>query len=337
MFVAAALIVAGCAGDSDRKPIHHYLVYTSEVGGPNKSILIGDLEGRKMRRLTRGEYGLVSPDGGIVAIARGAETRTIRPDGRGEELVGRGKPAGWFSDSRHLLVFRGGRLLSVDIEGGDSAALVADVNLMRGWSVSPSGSRLAYALAEKESPRGACDEDVDVYLVGADGGSRDRLTHDGRSSDPIWGDERIAFAREPQAPPCVLPKAGIWAMREDGSDVRALVPQAPRRFAWNGYYGLRPHGWVSGRPLLLAGVRTEWGDELALVDLRSRRIRRPDLDPDPRYRRSIYVDQVSRDGRHVLGLACGAEYPCTIQIFSVTTRRYRNVITGQVGDPDWNR
>lgn len=335
--LAAALVSVGCVRDSDSEPIHRFLVYTKEVGWPHKPILIGDVDGRDMRLLTRGEYGLVSPDGRAVAVARGSETRTIRPDATGESLLGRGKPAGWFADSRHLLVFRARELVSVDTEDGDSTVLVPEVNLLRGWSVSPEANQLVYGLARKESRWGQCGEYIDVYVVDRDGRSRRRLTDDGRSSDPVWGDGGIAFAREPVKPPCVMPKAGIWAMGSDGSDVHPVVRQAPPRFAWNGYYGLRPHGWVTGRSLLLAGVRTEWGDELALVDLRNARIRRPDLDPRPRYRRSMYVDHVSRDGGYVLTTGCGAEYPCTISIYSVLGHRARHVVTGRVGNAHWNR
>jgi hypothetical protein len=334
---AAALVFAGCVRDSDSEPIRRYLVYTKEVGWPHRPILIGDLDGRNMRRLTRGEYGLVSPDGRAVAVARGSETRVMRPDGTGGALLGRGRPAGWFVDSRHLLVFRGQRLVSVDTEDGDSTVLVPDINLLRGFSVSPDGNRMVYGLARKESRSGECGEYSDIYVVEHDGGSRRRLTDDSRSSNPVWGDDRIAFAREPVKPPCAMPKAGVWTMATDGSDVRALVRQAPHRFAWNGYYGLRPHGWVTGRSLLLTGVRTEWGDELALLDLRTKRIRRPDLDPHRRYRRSMYVEHLSRDGRYVLATACGAEYPCTISVFSVLEQRARHLVTGRVGNAHWNR
>lgn len=335
--VAAALAVLGCTGDSDQEPIRRYLVYTRHVGWADNPILIGDVHGRRMRRLTRGEYGLIAPDGSVVAIGSQSPIRLIRPDGTGERVLGPGRPAGWFADSRHLLVFQRRALVSVDTDDGDTVVLVDDQKLLRGWSVSPEGSRLVYALARKENRSGECGEYVDLYAVDHDGGSRRRLTHDTRSSDPVWGDGRIAFAREPVKPPCALPRSGVWTMSEDGSDVRPVLPEAPRRFAWNGYYGLRPHGWVSGRPLLLVGVRTEWGDELALIDVRNRRIRRPDLDPNPRYRHPVYVDHVSRNGQDVLATGCGAEFPCTISIFSVVERRARAVVTGRVGDAHWNR
>jgi hypothetical protein len=153
----------------------------------------------------------------------------------------------------------------------------------------------------------------------------------------VWGDGGIAFARHLRKRSCATLSPGIWGVQPDGSKLRPIVAVAPRRFAWNGYYGLRPHGWVQGGPLLLAGVRSEWGDELAIVDTRSGRIRRPDLNPRPRYTASMAVDHLSRDGHHVLGIGCGAEYPCTIQIYSVLERKANNVITGRVGGPHWNR
>lgn len=335
--LAAAVICAGCVRDSEPEPIRRYLVYSKGPAWPNHTIWIGDVDGRNMRRLTRGEYGLVSPDGELIAITRPSGVRLLRPAGTEEGDVGRGRAAGWFADSRRLLLFRGEALVSVDTDGGDENVLVPDTALLRGWSVSPDGDRLAYGLARKQARSGECGEYSDVYVVDSDGGSRRRLIHDGRSSDPVWVADRIAFAREPVKPPCALPRSGIWTMRDDGSEVAPLVREAPRRFAWNGYYGLRPHGVVRGRPLLLAGVRTEWGDELALVDRRNGRIRRPDLDPHPVYRRNMYVDHVSRDGRYVLATACGAEYPCTISIFSVATRQARDLVTGRVSGAHWNR
>lgn len=336
-FLAAALVCVACSGDSDEQ-VRRYLVYSSAPPvSPNHTIWIGDVDGRNLRRLTRGDYGLVSPDGELIAITRQSGVRLVRPDGAEENGIGRGRAAGWLADSRHLLVFRRNALLSVDTDDGDLAVLVPDINLLRGFSGSSDGEEIAYGLARKETRSGECGEYTDVYVVDSDGESRRRLTHDGRSSDPIWGDGRIAFAREPVKPPCALPKSGIWTMGENGDDLRPVVRQAPRRFAWNGYYGLRPHGWVSDRSLLVAGVRTEWGDELALVDTRTRRIRKPDLDPRPVYRRHMYVDYVSRDGSHVLATACGAEYPCTISIFSVLDHRARHLVTGRVSGAHWNR
>ena len=334
--LAAAALAGGCAGGSDRASVRLHLVYTKSVSSRH-TIWIGDAAGRHMRRLTRGDNGFVSPDGSKVAFSRASDVRVIGDDGGGDHAVARGRPMGWFPDSRHLLVVRGGGLVSVDVEGGDARLLVPKAELLRGWSISPSGERLVYALAKRTSRRGLCGDDLDLFVVDRDGRSRRRITRDGRSSDPTWGAERIAFARHPVDPKCLTPRAGIWTIRPDGSDARPIVRRAPHRFAWDGYYGLRPYAWVRGRPLMLAGVLTEWGDELALVDTRTGRIRKPDLIRDPRYAAAMYVDYVSRDGRYALGTACGAESPCTIRVFSVLELRARTLFTGRVGDAHWNR
>ena len=111
----------------------------------------------------------------------------------------------------------------------------------------------------------------------------------------------------------------------------------PNRLATLGRYGVRPFAWVSGSPLLLATIPTEWGAELALVNRRSGRARVADLDLRPRRERPMYVDHPSRDGRYVVGAACGAEGPCTIRIYSVAAGRARELITGDVRYPHWNR
>jgi hypothetical protein len=79
--LAAALVTAGCVHGSDEEPIRRYLVYSKGPVWPNHAILIDDVDGRKMRRLTRGEYGLVSPDGRLIAITRPSGIALMRPDG----------------------------------------------------------------------------------------------------------------------------------------------------------------------------------------------------------------------------------------------------------------
>jgi hypothetical protein len=51
----------------------------------------------------------------------------------------------------------------------------------------------------------------------------------------------------------------------------------------------------------------------------------------------MYWDHPSLDGLHVVGAACGVEWPCTIQIYSVADDRAKDVFTGTASWPDWNR
>jgi hypothetical protein len=228
--LAVPLVATACmGGDATEEPAARYLVFTEAIDEPQQAVWIGDVNGNKMRRLTRGAYGLVSPDGTKIAVSRRAGIFTVDPGGGGEHFVAKGRPGAWLPDSRHLLAVQGKALVSVDV--GDM----------------------------------------------------------------------------------------------------------PRRFSSNGYYGVRPFSWVRGRPLLLATVPTEWGNELALVDSSNGSARKPDLDPRPGYASPMYADHPSTDGLHVVGAACGAEWPCTIQIYSVADGRAKDVFTGRVSWPDWNR
>lgn len=332
----AALVCAACAGGGDENEPSagggRYLVYTKALGLPNQAIWIGDFEGRRMRRLTRGDYGLVSPDGTMIAVARGSRIYTVGSGGNGERLVGPGKPAVWLPDSRHLLALRRGALVNVDVE--NRSAIVLDSRGAVTWSLSPDARSVAYEVVERESRTGLCNPTTNLFIAGIDGSPKRRLTSDGRSAKPVWGEDWIAFASHPRGT-CFKPR--IWKIRPDGTGRRAVMRTLPRRFAWNGYYGVRPFAWVRGSGLLLATVATEWGGELLLVDDRTGRARKVDRDPRERFRVAVYPDDASRDGRHTVGAACGAEGPCTIHIFSVLDRRHRDVITANVAYPDWNR
>jgi hypothetical protein len=327
MLAAALVCSASGAGASGGAP--KYLVYTRAVTA-HEAVWIGDVEGRGMRRLARGAYGLVSPDGMRIAIARRAGIYVIAPDGRGGRFVARGKPAGWLPDSRHLFAFQNKAFVRIDVVGG--AVDVVERGEVVDWSVSPDGATVAYDVYRERAPSGGCW--FDIYTARVDGTVKRRLTTGARSSNPVWGSDAIAYAYRPPGTGCYEPR--VWRMAPDGSDKEPVMRRLPLRFARLGYYGVRPRAWVQGRPLLVATIPTEWGLELAFVGTRRGRVRKPDLDPRPRYGRPMYVDDVSSDGRHMVGAACGAEAPCEIWTYSLGGRA-RRLRTGQVAYPDWNR
>ena len=329
--LAVALACAVWVSGARSQQHGRYLVYTRGVGLPKQTVWIGDVEGRRMHRLTRGGYGLVSPDGETIAVSRRPGIFTVGPDGSGGRFVSRGRPAGWLPDSRHLLALRANALVNIDLT--DGSADVIERREVVAWSISPDGRSIAYDVYRKRVPSGECW--FDIYSAAVDGSAKRRLTQGGRSSNPVWGATGIVYAYRPRDTGCFKPR--IWRMDADGRSKAAVMKTLPTRFGVDGYYGIRPHAWVKGRPLLLATVPTEWGLELALVDTRDGRARKVDLDPRPRRARAMYVDHASSDGHHVVGAACGAELPCTLQIYSVLDRRSRDLITGNVAYPDWNR
>jgi WD40-like Beta Propeller Repeat len=335
LFAAAALLFAACGTDGDVAPgtavPAKRLVYTRALGKPQQAVWIGDVRGARMRRLARGGFGLVAPDGRTIAISRRTGIFTVDPDGRGERFIARGRPAAWLPDSRHLLAVQRQALVNIDLS--DGSVDIIERREVGTWSISPDGKTLAYDVYLARPPSGECG--FDIYSAQVDGSSKRRLTTGGRSSHPIWGAGSIAFAYRPTSTGCFKPR--IWQMGIEGGQRAPVMRTLPNRFATLGRYGVRPFAWVSSSPLLLATIPTEWGAELTLVNRRSGRARVADLDPRPRREQPMYVDHASRDGRYVVGAGCGAELPCTIAIYSVATGRARELITGNVANPHWNR
>jgi hypothetical protein len=136
-----------------------------------------------MRRLTRGGYGLVSPDGATIAVSRRSGIFTIRPDGSGGRSVAGGRPAAWLPDSRHLLAIQRKALVNIDL--GDRSVDVIERGEVGSWSVSPDGQDVAYDVYRRRPPSGECW--FDIHVARLDGSSNRALTQGGRSSDPVWG------------------------------------------------------------------------------------------------------------------------------------------------------
>lgn len=335
LLAGAALLCAAYGTGGGAAPVAavptKYLVYTKALGKPQQAVWIGDVNGARMRRLTRGGYGLVSPDGRTIAISRRGGIYTVDPNGHAERFIAWAKPAGWLPDSRHLLAFQRRAFVNIDLD--DRSVDVIEGREVTTWSISQDGTRLAYDVYLARPPSGECG--FDIYSAQIDGSSKRRLTTGGRSSHPVWGTDSIVFAYRPVGTGCFKPR--IWQMGTEGGQRAPVMRTLPNRFAVLGRYGVRPFAWVSGSQLLLATTPTEWGAELALVNRRSGRARVADLDPRPRREQPMYVDHPSRDGRYAVGAGCGAELPCTIGIYSVATGRGRELITGNVAYPHWNR
>ena len=336
LLAAAVLLCAACGTDGGTAPRAalpaKHLVYSKAVGKPRQAIWIGEVNGTRMRRLTRGSDGLVSPDGRTIAISRRGGIYTVDPSGRGERfIIARARPVGWLPDSRHLLALERRGFVSIDLD--DRSVDVIEGREVLTWSVSPDGATIAYDVYRARPPAGECG--FEIYSAQVDGSSKRRLTTGGRSSHPVWGTDSILFAYRPVGTGCFKPR--IWQMGTEGGQRAPVMRTLPNRFAASGRYGVRPFAWVSRSPLLLATIPTELGDMLARVDGRSGRARLVDLDPRSRRQRPMYVNHPSRDGRHAVGAACGYEGPCTIRIYSVASGRARVLEIGDVRYPHWNR
>ncbi|TMM35278.1 MAG: hypothetical protein E6F93_00725 [Actinobacteria bacterium] len=328
-------LLAGCG--SGRGKVERHLVFVRGTAPENAVVWIADADGGHARRLVRGLTPVVSPDGRTVAIGRTDGIHLVSSDGKRDHHLTSAvlNPQAWSPDGKRL-VAGVAKLAVVDVDSGGVRVLAHGA--FYGFGLSPDGRWLVYARAPRESVEGICGARSDLYVADVDGGSPTRLSRDGRSAFPVWGPRRIAFLRMPRRLrfyDCFAP--GIWTVLADGSHRRAIVARAPRALSRQGFYGLQPVAWF-GSGDLLVGVRTEWGNEAAILNPRTRQLRRLMLHSAnvPRHSRErYYVDKVSRDGR--LALGAGGDEKITISIVRIGDGRPIFIIRGSVWGPDWNR
>jgi Tol biopolymer transport system component len=297
-------------------------VYTRDFGTMRSAVWIADGDGRRTHRLAAGNFGVISPQGDVVAIDRGEnDVYLVRSDGSGERLLARHlKPYLWAPDGRTLLVYNNRRLFSLDVRSGRRTLLVRGRSY--GASVSPDSRAVVVAVAARRDPTGGCAEQVDLHVIRLDGGGEKQITHDGHSALPLWGPRHITFSRILSS--CVSPS--LWRMRPDGSRLRPILARTPSRFTSNGYYGLSPLGWLADWKRLVLGVRSEWGNEAVVLHVPSGRLRW----------QHRFVDDVAADGT-LVGTQGGAEGPYSILIFRASGGRSRLIAHGSVCCADWNR
>jgi hypothetical protein len=321
LLAAAALLCAACEGGEERPVQAAPEQHVAFNKGP--WIWIADIDGRNAKRLVRGRYAFVSPDGRSVAYGtRDDGIHIVRPDGEQVGLVGKGQVEDWLPDSQRLLVWQGG-LVVLDTADGDVEPVVPRLAKAKvyGLDLSPDGNSVTYASVRRPTDWGILRDRMDIYVVPIEGGAPKRLTKDGLSAWPIWSGNRILFSRLPRrnrlAP-------GIWQMDADGTDVSPIVARAPPRHSRLGYYGYRPY--FADEDTTIIGLRTEWGDRAAVLN-EDGSLRQLDL----------HVVHVSRDGLYVLGYSGGAEFPFYAKIAPVDGSEPTTVATGEITWEHWNR
>jgi len=330
-----AFLAAGCGGG--RAAAERHLVFVRGTEPINATVWIADATGRHAHRLTRGYAAVVAPDGHTVAVGRWDGIHLVSSDGKLERRLTstNRRPEAWSDNGKWIVATTDYSLTVVDADSGQSRLIARGV--FYGFGFSPDGRRLIYGRAPRKGGEDICTARIDLYVVPLAGGERSRLTRDGRSGFPVWGRRRIAFMRLPRRlrlDDCFAP--GIWTMRRDGSNVQAIIARAPRAISRAGYYGLQPVAWL-GSGSLLVGVRSEWGQEAATLDVASKRLRRIGLYSGKgahRVRAVFYVDKASRNGR--LALGSGGNEKTTISIIRVRDGRPIFTLRGYVWGADWN-
>lgn len=239
-------------------------------------------------RLAVGSTPLVSPNGGWVAYDAGPQNShtglsLIAATGGAARHVGpAGYPVAWSPDSRLVAV--------VHDNGYQGAITVVNARTLRATTVavpsgrnfgfSPDGKMLAFDHSEPATRN-------DLYTVTIATGAVRRLTHDGRSWEPLWGGRGIAFTRWTAHGP-----GDVRLMSATGANAHRLTHTS---------LGLYPADWSADGTRLLVAKPDLFNGRLFAVDPATGATRA--LTP---LLGGLVPQGLSRDGRTVLAAyGCG--------------------------------
>jgi Tol biopolymer transport system component len=152
-------------------------------------------DGSGLRRLTslgNGDSELAfSPDGKTLLFAADLSLYSVRIDGGGLRRLGPGYGAAWSPDGARIAVARADGIYLMNADGSRARKLVTNryTEVTGGPAWSPDGRQLAYVACTAPFLSQPCEHQYgfDVYVIGADGSGRHRITP---SSDypqcPAW-------------------------------------------------------------------------------------------------------------------------------------------------------
>ena len=332
--VGAALVVlaaAGCGGGDNRQaaPAEQHLVYTAGESAKDANVWIAAVDGTHPRKLSKGSTGVLSPDGRTVAVRRGGGIDLLSSDGKHlRQLTARNlRPEMWSRDGKTLYATAAVgpaivKLLALDADTGSSRTIAS--GSLYGLDTSPDGTKIVYSRAPEATDQGICGDQFDLYVANPDGSSKKRITNDGLSAFPVWGDSEIAFSHFPSGrslEDCSAP--GIWTVDPDGGEPSPVIARAPESIVLLNLYGFQPLAWLDDRRILI-GLRSEYGNKAAVLDTKTRRLRQF----------SDYAEHASSDGRYYVGSGGDTGVALTIRRVDDGQRMLRRQ---NACCPSWNR
>jgi len=177
----------------------------------NAMVYVADDDGSGAKKVDKGHSPRVSPDGASVAYLhegpKFAQELKLAPasGGAGKTLMTNFREAfylAWSPDSKTIAALRGPelgkrKLVVIDVATGTQSVVAQ--GYFSGFSFSPDGTEIAYAVAAKEK----YPPSSDVFrfpvpipgVVNVRAPEAVRLTKDHRSSQPLWGPQKIVFVK----------------------------------------------------------------------------------------------------------------------------------------------
>jgi hypothetical protein len=228
--LGASLAPTATADPPDRTSATPRLAY---VGGTNgDTVWLANADGTHARALGPGGQPILAPNGSAVAASVFTQTGNalviFRPGRSTQKYFNVAKvttdPVAWSPDSRYVAVElfdtlgNGAGLAIVDTKTATTKTIAT--GSICGASFSPDlPDQLVYG---RSSPKGLCvGTNVDLFTAAVDGTGLKRLTHNGRSLNPVWGDGEIAFDHE-KLRKNDAPIYQIWLMHPDGTHLVQL-------------------------------------------------------------------------------------------------------------------
>jgi hypothetical protein len=251
ILAAAVLLVVPAAAQAT-------LVYTRNLFHP--VVYSAQDNGKGQTKIGSGRSPKVSPDGQLVAFAREGKKTELKlssADGSGTKTIltnlRNSFNITWSPDSTMIAATQGPelgkeKLVLVNVANGSVHPIAS--GYFFGVSFSPDSSEVVYGrtASEKYPPHS------DVYRAAVAGGAPVAITQDHKSWYPLWGPQKIVFAKLIGAKTRKYgPKNDLFLMNPDGTGVKRLTHTKVDPLT----QGLFPTAWSdSGNQLL-----TEFGGQ----------------------------------------------------------------------------
>jgi hypothetical protein len=311
-------------------PAHATLSYVKGAASADPKVWVADDDGKHPHRIGKGRSPAVSPDGRWVAwVAPGSPERVVmRLADRSRKLrkVAESDFIGdlrFSPDSKSLGLVLGTRLWVYDIH--DRASLKAASGNIRGFSFSPDSAAVTFGTSGRN---GAFDAPSDLYSFQIATKSRQRITRDRKSLNPLWTPGGIIHDRQ-KLRAGDAPSWNLFEIQADGGSLRRITSLKIPPLV-NGLVSLELSG--NGKRLLaeLEGQDTSAG---FAVNPANGKVRALTHD----FETGFVAANLTDDGKTVLGATGG---PDPSNKHNVVTKPYKGgkttVLVRGAFDPDWS-